>query len=492
LSLGRVTTAVPPCGGPMHTRDQSPKDHNLSGEDIVFFMRTPLFDAIPDAAKRQLLAAMKLVRLTAGERLIEQGQEGDEFFLIRNGRCVVNMEKEGVLHLIGRLSQGDIVGEMAILTGEKRNANVDAETDMDLFSISRAAFDKTCEAYPQLRSFLTRLVSDRFSRALLTTDSTVGKYVVEKVTGWGGGSIVYKGCHSTLDMPVAIKMLKHNMAMDTVFTQQFRDEARTIAQLNHENILKVYDVEEMFRTFFIIMEFVEGESLRHLMLSPDRPSLPTMIDFLMQICKGLSHAHEKDIVHRDIKPGNILVQKDNRVKIVDFGLACSAGTKDENIRGTVRYLSPEQIRNRPVDQRTDIYSLGIMAFEMFVGQRPCADEENTEILTWHLKQDIKDPHSLNPNLPPGLGDVVIRATRRDPNARYQTVSQMLHDLEPIGERMGLTGKGKVPEQLNMTGLFLFYRDEHQAVMQKLIKNFGRELEKVGARLRGVNLKGIQD
>ena len=470
------------------------KDHsnkNMTEEDFSFLMQTQFFEAIPDDARFHLLSAMTAKTVPAGERFIRQGEEGNCLYIIQEGTCAVTLEREGAAHPLERFGPGDIVGEMAILTGEKRSAHVDAEVDMVLWLISRKSFDPICEEFPQLREFLTRLVTNRLTKCMLTAERVVGKYVADRVIGSGGGSVVYQGYHSALSMPVAIKMLKHTMAMDHAFVELFRNEAKIIAQLNHENIVKVYDVEELYRTFFIVMEYVEGVTLKQVLEQPDRPALPTMVDCLLQLCFGLQHAHEKGVIHRDIKPGNVLVQKDSRIKIFDFGLACTPGTRDEYVSGTVLYLSPEQIKGDPMDDRTDIYSLGIMAHEMFTGRKACPVADTATVLNWHLKADIEDPRLCSPDLPDELADFLIRATNRDPEQRYQKVSQIIYELMPLADKLGV-GAGRGPGlDLNMMSLFLFYRPEQHVIMQRLVKDFSRELQKVGARLRGVDFKDVQ-
>jgi serine/threonine protein kinase len=208
---------------------------------------------------------------------------------------------------------------------------------------------------------------------------------------------------------------------------------------------------------------------------------------VLQICEGLRHAHNNGIVHRDIKPGNILVLNDNRAKIVDFGFACALGTQEKQIRGTAVYLSPEQIKCSPVDERTDIYSLGIMAYEMFTGRKPCELENPPEILEWHLSQDVKDPGEAATDLPDELRRFIVTATRTDPEDRYRNVGRILHELEPLAERLGVGIRSTaVSKGRNMTGLFLSYRDEHQDTMQRLIREFGSELEKLGADMKKVD------
>jgi len=257
----------------MNMPDSEGRSRGICQADVKFLMRTALFDAIPDAARFHLLTAMRRVHVQAGERLIKQGDRGDCLYVIQAGTCSVALEKDGNLHPLAILRPGDTVGEMAVLTGEHRSAHVDAQTDMDLWRIGREEFEKICVEHPEIRHFLTGIVTLRFGRSRLTADRTVGKYLITSVLGQGGFSIVYQGRHTSLDMPVAIKMLKHNLAMDQTFLGQFRDEARIIATLNHENIVKVYDIEEMFRTVFIIMEFLDGTSVENILEKNDTLAL---------------------------------------------------------------------------------------------------------------------------------------------------------------------------------------------------------------------------
>ncbi len=455
-------------------------------DDWQFFRRTALFDALPEIAWRRLLPAMTHRHVSAGDRLISQGDEGTECYLIRRGKCVVSLDKGETQHIVQKLGPGDIVGEMAMLTGEVRSANVDAETDMDVRILDRDAFDRTCQEFPQLRLFLTKLVTNRLAGTLFTRDRSIGKYVIEEIVGEGRSSMVYRGFHSSLAMPVAVKMLKHDMAMDPDFVSRFHNEAKVIARLNHENIVKIYDVEELYRTFFIITEYLEAQSLDKALTDRSEPDPAAMTTVMLQICEGLRHAHDTGIVHRDIKPGNILVLKDNRAKIVDFGFACALGTQEKQIRGTALYLSPEQIKGGPVDERTDIYSLGIMAFEMFTGRKPCDARNPAQILEWHLSHDVKDPGEFAPDLPEELRRIITTSTRLNPDDRYRNVGRIMHELEPLAERLGIGMRSSAGGTRNMTGLFLSYRDEHKDTMQRLIREFGSELEKLGADMKKVD------
>jgi eukaryotic-like serine/threonine-protein kinase len=467
-----------------------PQGTGVKTEDFAWFEQSPYFKHVPEGAKYSLYTEKRKVLVLAGKRIIRQGEEGHELYIVRRGQCVVSIERGGIPHLVGRIEPGQIVGEMAILTGDPRIAHVDAETDMELWAISRDSFFKTCAQFPQLRRVLTWIVTDRLSSALLRSDRTVGKYVLEKIIGEGGSSFVYKGYHSALNLPVAVKMLKHDMAMDPLFYKQFLNEGKSIAQLNHPNIVKVYDVEELYRTFFIIMEYIDGEQLSQVLRQEKRPSLEEMVDILLQTCAGVLHAHENGMLHGDIKPGNILIQKENRVRLVDFGFARAPGTKEDYGVGTAHFISPEQILRGEADEKSDIYSLGITAYQMFTGRDACPCSNPDEILDWHISHDIKDPAHVVPDLPKELRAFITKATRNDPNERYSSVRQILHDLEPLAEQLGVGG-GRRAEEMNMMGFFVFYRKEHQAMIHRLFRDFGRELEKMGARLRGADFKNVE-
>ncbi len=459
--------------------------------DLEFLMRVPLLNCLARDAKCPLLNTMTPKHVPAGERFISQGDEGNTLYLIQEGTCVVNLEKNGMTHPIARRREGDLIGEMAIFTGEPRRAHVDAETDLKLWRISRDQFDTLCETYPDLRGFLTDLITRRFSLERMTADRTIGKYVITEILGRGGYSNVYRGTHASLNMPVAIKMLNHDMAMDPEFSDKFRNEAKTIARLNHENIIKVYDIEELYRTIFIIMEYLEGVPLDYVLEKMERLPPRRALDILLQVCAGLAYAHENGIVHQDIKPGNIFIQPDYRAKIVDFGLAVRPGTVDDLCwPGSVLYAPPEKIQGDPVDERSDIYALGITTYEMVTGQRPFAGNDPSEVMSLHVNMDVPDPRRSIPDLPEELSNFILRATKRDPSERYDNVPQILQALQPLAQQMGLTRHLQVKEQRKMMSLFLFYQDEHQLTLKRLVEEFTNELKKIGADVRAADFKDI--
>jgi tRNA A-37 threonylcarbamoyl transferase component Bud32 len=434
--------------------------------------RSPFFDK------------MTFRHVKAGERFVVQDEVDDTAYIIQRGSCLVIVEKNGELHPVDHYGEGDIIGGLGILTGEPRRAHVEAETDMDLWAMTRDQFDEMTEKDPALLDFITELVADRLDSRRPTAYRTIGKYVATDIIGRGAFSIVYKGIHKGLNMPVVIKMMRHDMALYPDFLDGFHNEAKTIASLTHDHIVKVYDFDERYRTLFIIMEYLRGDSLKdmifHLRAIP--PKLTAK--FLVQICSALAYAHQCGIVHRVINPSNIIVQPDDNVKILDFGLSCPTGTEDFSNMGTAYYMAPEQIDGRPLDPRSDIYALGITAFEMLTGGRPFPEENVKAMLDLHRSQDVMDPGHMIPDVPEELRRFVLNAARCDPGQRYQDMEQAMAVLMPLVEdfrfpRVGL----KTIEKRKRSSLLLTFTDQNQPALSRLVEVFRAKAQELGADVK---------
>lgn len=438
---------------------------------------------VSQEGRSPIFSHMGYKHVKAGERFIVQGQVENTAYIIQRGSCLVIVEKDGELHPVDHYGEGDIVGGLGILSEEPRLAHVEAETDMELWVLKKEQFDQVSEKDPALLNFLTELVASRFDSRRPTGYRAIGKYLTTDIIGRGGHSIVYRGLHAGLNMPVAIKMMRHNLAMDPDFLRSFREEAKIIASLDHENIVRVYDIEERYATVFIVMELVEGESLSELIkrLKVLPPQLA--VDVLVQVCSGLDYAHHRGIIHRDMSADNIFLLPGDRVKILDFGLACPIGTEDMNFSGTVGYMAPEQIEGNAVDQRTDIYALGITAYEMLTGVRPFPEDDLPALVDKHLTQDIPDPGEIVPDLPEELRTFVLKSCRCDPDQRYQDVSQAMRDIRPLVKAFGLANKHRPLERRKMTNLLLIYGDHHQLEVNRLMEEFGLKVQELGALLK---------
>jgi len=457
--------------------------------DYQFFRRTELLKSITRDAVCPILNSVAFKFVRAGQRFIRQGEPGNAFYVIQKGICVVHVEKDGEFSAVARLRDGDIVGEMAILTGEPRSAHVDAETDMHLWQLTKAQFERISEIYPDLRNFLTDLLTRWIDKRPVTAKRKIAKYTITDILGKGGYSIVYRGVHEVLNMPVAIKMLKHDMAMETAFIKSFRNEAKTIANFNHENIVKVYDIEERYQTVFIIMEHLEGMPLRKVLQEIIKLTPKQVVNYLIQICSGLAYAHEQGVVHQDIKPGNIFIQPDDKVKILDFGLACPCGS-ESFFTGTPFYMSPEQIECIPVDERTDIYGLGITAYEMLTGQRPYPEKDAWAVMDMHVNIDIPNPASLVPEIPDGLGNFIMKACARSQDQRYQNITEVISDLKSLADKIGLIRSAVSSPNQKVLKLLLHYRDENRNILNREMEKFISKMQKIGVACKTIDFEEI--
>ena len=261
-----------------------------------------------------------------------------------------------------------------------------------------------------------------------------GRYQVVRKLGAGGMANVYLAEDQELGRRVAIKILNERHANDEQFVERFRREAKNAAALSHPNIVSIYDRGEAEGTYYIAMEYLDGRSLKELILSRGPAPLNVAIEYVRQILSALRFAHRHGIVHRDIKPHNVLVDAEGRVKVTDFGIAragASQMTEAGSIVGTAQYLSPEQARGTNVDQRSDLYSLGIVLYELLTGTLPFNGDTPVEIAMKHLSQTPELPSVLRPELPRELDLVVTRALAKDPDERYQSADEMDADLERL-------------------------------------------------------------
>jgi CRP-like cAMP-binding protein len=457
--------------------------HRVQAEEGTANLHTKFLKFVFQDPQSPLLEGMSYKRVRAGERFINQGDPADAAYIIQRGSCIVVVEKDGELHPVGHRGEGDIVGMMAILTGEPRNAHVEAEIETEVWVLDRDRFDHISRNDPELLTFLTELVADRFDSRRPIADRTIGKYLATNIIGRGGYSIVYRGVHRILNLPVAIKMLRHDLAIKSDFLTDFRNEARIIAGLNHESIIRVYDIEERFKTVFIIMEYLQGEPLRDLLRRLKKIPWKLAVDFLVQICSGLRYAHGKDIIHRDISPANIFVQPDDRVKIFDFGIACPAGTEDYLLGGAFPYLAPELFDGEPADKQSDMYALGITAYEILVGQRPYPEESAGELMKLHRDQDIPDPAGRAPELPERLRRFILKACCRNPAERYKDAGAALADLLPLGGMIGSRPKNPETTEPKTARVELAYDDERQPDVRQLLEKFGKEAKQLGIGLK---------
>ncbi len=260
-----------------------------------------------------------------------------------------------------------------------------------------------------------------------------GRYEIVKSIGEGGMANVYLANDKILDRKVAIKVLRGDLANDEKFIRRFQREAQSVANLSHPNIVEVYDVEEEEGQHYIVMEYIEGKTLKQLLQKRGSLTLSEVIDIMLQLTDGLAHAHDAYIIHRDIKPQNIMIQDDGLVKITDFGIAMALNatqlTQTNSVMGSVHYLPPEQANGKSSTIKSDIYSLGILMYELITGSVPFKGDNAVEIALKHLKEKIPSIRRQNPTIPQSVENIVLRATAKNPKNRYDSVKDMNKDLK---------------------------------------------------------------
>ena len=259
-----------------------------------------------------------------------------------------------------------------------------------------------------------------------------GRYEIQEIIGVGGMAVVYKAYDNIDDRIVAVKILKEEFLQNEEFRRRFKNESKAIAVLSHPNIVKVYDVSFGDRLQYIVMEYVEGITLKEYIEQQKVINWKEAVHFVTQILRALQHAHDKGIVHRDIKPQNIMLLQNGNIKVTDFGIArfsrSETRTMTESAIGSVHYISPEQARGEITDDKADLYSVGVVLYEMLTGHLPYDADTPEEIALMHIAGSAKPPREWNSDIPEELERITLRAMEPDLRKRYQSAGEMLKAL----------------------------------------------------------------
>jgi len=385
--------------------------------------RWPTLELFQDLSSADIEAmAMVLEPRTyaAGDVIMREGAEGDAMYLLDEGQVRISKAAgDGRPAFQMTLAAPSALGEMALVARTPRTATVHALGRVRCMRLDRADFEAIVHRHPDVARLLTRLVGERLKE--IDGIRRVGKYRVVGTLGKGAVADVFEARHPELGQPVALKMLSHALVYHPQFASQFDREAVIVAGLSHPHIVRVFDFERAYGTRFIVMERLEGEMLADLIERRAPPRWSTVRRLLREVCSALHHAHQRGLIHRDVKPSNIFITTEEQAKLLDFGIAVhqerSAATGDARV-GSPCYVAPEQILGKPLDGRADIYALGITAFELITGQVPFDAHDVVALLRKHLHSPLPDPRNIRPDVPEDLAAFITGCCKKKPRDRF--------------------------------------------------------------------------
>ena len=432
-----------------------------------------MFRSMTLPAVIQLRAVMEPVEYESSQVIIRQNEEGDEMFLLDAGSVRVSVR--GHLHdthFERVLAAPAVFGEFALVMSTPRSATVTAEAGVRCLRLSRTVFNELIKRFPTVADFLTKAVGER----LLESGSIqhVGKYRVVGRLGAGAVATVFEAIHPGLQRSVALKMLSHALASNGTFLEQFQREAQMIANFNHDHIVRVFDTEKAYGTQFIVMEKLTGVTLDEIIQHGHHLSWGTVRRILREVGNALTYSHGAGLLHRDVKPSNVfLTEEDRRVKLLDFGIAVSqdssAAKAGEQLFGTPYYMSPEQILGQKLDGRSDLYSLGVLAYELLTREVPFDADNIDQLLAKHLNEPTPDPRDVAPEVPADLCEFVQIATAKRAKDRFASCAKAVEFLR-------LATELPVVKSIELTTLAISYHPSRRAKVQQAIDNMRNELE----------------
>jgi tRNA A-37 threonylcarbamoyl transferase component Bud32 len=402
--------------------------------------RNVLQDSEPFRALRsrlvdQVFAVARERRYEAGETVIRQGQHGDTLFVVADGTADVLLhDHDGTSLKIGNVLRGSVLGEMSLITQEPATADVVASSPLRTLVISAADFETLAGRNPELTIVLTNLVADRLGRAL--HDGLGGKvlngYRILRCVGRGGMAVVYEACELETGDRVALKMMSHRLVYQPGASSRFEREARIVEPLEHPNIARLRGHFPAFRTEFIVMEFCEGTTLGDLLIGYGPFPEPEVRRILGQLATALTFVHERGVVHRDLKPGNVMLTPTGRVKLMDFGLAKEerhlsddTATQDGSVLGTPLYMSPEQIEGRESGHRIDVYAFACVAYELLTGKKLFEARSMTQLLHEKLTRSVPPAYEIGSGITPEMHRLLVGGLEKDPDKRLSSLRHIL-------------------------------------------------------------------
>ncbi len=425
---------TPPLGSSVRSRSRDTRLGRLAS-----------FSELSDELLREIEAAMTERRFAPSELLIRQGEAGDSLMVVQEGEVEVSVALERERHVLKRAGPGEVFGEMALLTSEPRTASVVALTPVRALVLSVEEFHRLARREPALAEVLSRLTAHRLGGE--THDALTGKtfhgYAIRRRLGRGGMAVVYEAVETATGRTVALKMMSHRFAFHDAAKSRFQQEADLIESFDHENIGRMFGRFEAFHTHFIVMESCDGSSLARI-LAPNRKLAPEHVRRILgQVAAALAYAHGRRVVHRDVKPSNVMVDRRGIVKLMDFGLAqplLDGGAEASGtIAGTPPYMAPEQLGDGRCGAAADLWGLGGLAWQMLTGKSLFRGRDFEALRREHRAWKVPDFTAAVPGGDEGLVQLLEGSLRREPERRTVDLEAVAAwagpvDYEGIGGR----------------------------------------------------------
>ena len=398
------------------------------------------FDTLRAELADELESHMVEKTFSPGEYLIRQGDPGDSLILIRDGWAnIVVADEHGVPHEIDRSGPGAILGEMALLTEAPRSANIIARDEVKISVLSAQTFHEYATKHPLISEVLTQLFAERLggNRRDVLAGKTLDLYRIVRRLGRGGMAIVYEGVDDETGRRVALKMLRHRLAYGKPAVSCFQREADIIERFEHENIVKMSGRFHAFHSYFIVMEFCDGITLERLVRLNGPMKSNDFQKAFGQLASALLYAHQRDVIHRDLKPVNMMVNFDGMLKLMDFGLAMPLHTVpdalelDRQVVGTPRYMAPEQLMGRELTEAADYFSLGCTAYKLLTGDSLFVESDVIKLREIHAKWNVPDFAAQHPNFSPEICELLTGCLQRKPEARVCDLAKYAAWAKPL-------------------------------------------------------------
>jgi serine/threonine-protein kinase len=418
------------CASENARKTESPAYHDL-------LRRTWPFSLAPSEVTHAIAECLQPHEFKEGEQLFLQGDRSGHLLILVDGVLNVEIDDGTQRHVVAEIGDAAVLGEMGLLSGEPSTATVTAMTLARTLALPPDDFRRLARQFPAMRGVLNQLAASRLGQA--ETDALVGKqfhgYRIERCVARGGMAVVYDAKQLATGRRVALKMMSHRIAHHLEAHRRFEREVDAGATLAHPSICQVYDSFQAFGTCFMVMEYCEGVNLEHMLEQQGPLSNGQALEIVLQLAGALAYAHSHGFVHRDLKPSNVMVGPQRQIKLMDFGLARQIDgdclTSIRHILGTPRYMSPEQLMGKPVDYRSDVYSLGLLVYEMIAGEPLFAEPDMLAILarqrTWRLPR----PSEIRPGLGADIYRIMQTSLKWDPKDRTLDLGRLASRERPL-------------------------------------------------------------